>query len=238
MTLPTKEFFKGTIQLFLWFSVFSLQNTNRCISSIVYENPTTLSLVQRFVMAVIKNAWFFQHLYSTYCKLHAHMFTPSFTVLRIMAASQATRSIPDTGVTFITFFTHEEFSISDICEFFTLLGGHCLYNSSLLTNFPIIGAELMTASCKRDLIFKLPSDWQNPDPGRKIHPVDFLFLPKLCLASFLSLSNIACIGSQQEYFINLLWNSDFRFSPEPSSSIYFFCLPNLDIGHKLIPMTK
>ena len=54
MALPTKEFFKGTIKLFLWFSVFYLQNTNRCISSIVYENPTTFSLVQRFPMTVIK----------------------------------------------------------------------------------------------------------------------------------------------------------------------------------------
>ena len=53
MALPTKELFKGMIQLFLWFSVFVLQNKNRCINSIVYENPTTFSLVQRFVMTVI-----------------------------------------------------------------------------------------------------------------------------------------------------------------------------------------
>ena len=53
MALPTKELFKGMIQLFLWFSFFFLQNTNRCISSIIYEDPTKFSLVQRFVMTVI-----------------------------------------------------------------------------------------------------------------------------------------------------------------------------------------
>ena len=56
MSLPIKELFKGMIQLFLWFSVFVLQNSNRCISSTVYENPTTVSLVQRFAMTVI-NKW-------------------------------------------------------------------------------------------------------------------------------------------------------------------------------------
>ena len=132
------------------------------------------------------------------------MYTPLFTVLVILAAPQGTSSIPNTGVIFITFITYAESSISDICELFTLLGGHYLYSFSLLINFPILGEELMTASCKHDLIFKLPSASRYPDPGRKIHPVGFLFLPKLCLATFVSLSNIDCNGSQQEYFINLL----------------------------------
>ena len=53
MELPTKELFKGMIHLFLWLSVFVLQNKNRCISSIVYEDPTVFILVQIFVMTVI-----------------------------------------------------------------------------------------------------------------------------------------------------------------------------------------
>ena len=136
--------------------------------------------------------------------LHTHMYTPSFTVFRILAAPHFNFPLPDTGVTFITFLTHAESSISDICEFFTLLGGHCLYNSCLLINFPILGAELMTASYKHVLIFKLPSASRNPNPVSKIHPVGFSILPKFCLATFLSLSNTACNGSQQEYFINPL----------------------------------
>ena len=59
MPLPTKELFKGMIQLFLWFSVFVLQNTNRCIISIFYENPTKFSFVQRFVMTVINKCILF-----------------------------------------------------------------------------------------------------------------------------------------------------------------------------------
>ena len=59
MAIPAKELFKGMIQLFLWFSVFVLQNTNRWISSIFYEDPTTFSLVQRFVMTVINKCMLF-----------------------------------------------------------------------------------------------------------------------------------------------------------------------------------
>ena len=47
------------IQLFILFSVFFLQKTNRYISSIVYENPTTFSLVQKFVMTVINECILF-----------------------------------------------------------------------------------------------------------------------------------------------------------------------------------
>ena len=155
-------------------------------------------------MGVTKNACFVHKSYLTFLTLHAHMYTPSFTVLIILAAPQATSSIPDTGVMFKKFITHAESSISDICEFFTLLGGNFLYNYSLLINFPILGADLMTASCKHYLIFKLPSASRNPEPAIKMHPVGFLFLTKFCLATFVSLSNIACIGFQQEYYSNLL----------------------------------
>ena len=123
------------------------------------------------------------------------MYTPSFTVLRILATPQANSYIPDIGVMFITFVTHAQFYISDIRELFTLLGGHCLYNSCLLINFPILGAKLMTASCKHDLIFELPSASRNHEPERKMQPVGFIFLLKLCLATLKSLYNIDCIGS-------------------------------------------
>ena len=74
-----------------------------------------------------------------------------------MAGPQGTLSIPDTTVTSITFLTHEVFSISDIFESFTLLGGQCLYNYCLSIIFSILGEELMTASCKHDLFDKRPS---------------------------------------------------------------------------------
>ena len=70
-----------------------------------------------------------------------------------------------------------------------------MYNYSLLMCFPILGAELITASCKHDLIVKLTSSSQIFDPGRLINSVDFLFLPKISLAIFLSLSQNLCIGS-------------------------------------------
>ena len=111
------------------------------------------------------NSCFVQQLYSSDLTLHAHMNTPSLNILRIQAAPQGYLSIPDTGVTFITFLTHQVFSISGIFVSFTFIWGHYLYNSCLLLYFPILGAELITASFKHDLIDKWPSASQNFDPG-------------------------------------------------------------------------
>ena len=147
MALPTKKLSKGMIQLFLWLSVFVLRNTNRCISSIVYENTTTFSLVQRFVMTVINKCMLCQQVIFNIMKIiYTYVYSISHCSQNT-GCTQATYSIPDTGVIFITFLTHAQSSISYICEFFTVLGGHCLYNSCLLIIFPILGAELMTASC-------------------------------------------------------------------------------------------
>ena len=85
---------------------------------------------------------------------YVHMYTPSLTLLKILAATQGALSILDTGVTLITLLTHEVFSISDIFVSFTLIGGHCLYNSSLFMYFPVLGADLITEYCKSDLIIK------------------------------------------------------------------------------------
>ena len=52
MEHTTEEFFKGMSQITFSY-VFILQNTNMCISSIIYENPTTFWLMQRFEMTVI-----------------------------------------------------------------------------------------------------------------------------------------------------------------------------------------
>ena len=68
------------------------------------------------------------------------MNTPSLNILRIKAATQGSLSIPNNGVTFITFLTHGVFYISDIFVSFTFLGGHCLYNSYLSVYFPILEA--------------------------------------------------------------------------------------------------
>ena len=96
------------------------------------------------------------------------MYTLSLNLLRIMAAPQSSLSIPDTGFNLITFLTHEVFSISEMFVSFTILGGHCLYNSSLLMYFPILGSELITASCKNYLIVKRPWASRNFLP-RKIN---------------------------------------------------------------------
>ena len=82
------------------------------------------------------------------------MYTTSLTFLRIKADPQGYLCIPDTVVTLINFLTHEVFSISDIFVSFTLLGRHCMYNSSFLVYFKILGVELITASCKHELIDK------------------------------------------------------------------------------------
>ena len=97
---------------------------------------------------------------------HVHMYTTSLTLLRIMATPQGSLSIPDTGVTLKSFLTHEVFSISDIFVSFTLLGGNCMYNYSLFMYFPILRAELITESCKHDLIVKRRSASRNFYPGR------------------------------------------------------------------------
>ena len=141
-------------KFFLFLSVFILQNTNRCISYIINEIPTTFRLMQSFKMTVINKCIFFQQLYSSYLTLHVHINTPSLNILRIKATPKGSISIPDTIVTFLTFLTHELFSISDMFVSFTFLGGHCLYISCLLIYYPILGSELITASCKHDLIEK------------------------------------------------------------------------------------
>ena len=82
------------------------------------------------------------------------MNTPSLTILRIQAAPQDYLSIPDTGVIFISFLTHEVLYISDIFVSFNFLGGHCLYNYCLSIYFPFLGSELITSSCKYELIDK------------------------------------------------------------------------------------
>ena len=77
-------------------------------------------------MTVVNKCMFFQQFYSSDLTLHVHMNTTSFTLIRIHAAPQGSISIPDTGVTFITFLTHEVFSISDIFLSLTFLGDNCL----------------------------------------------------------------------------------------------------------------
>ena len=135
MAQTTKELFKGIYQMFLCHSVFFLQNTNICISSIINENPPTFQLMQRFEMTVIKNACFVQNLYSSDWKLHVHMKNTSLTLLIIQAAPQGSISIPDTGVTSITFLTHVVFYISDIFVSFTFLEGHLSMMSFLQDAF-------------------------------------------------------------------------------------------------------
>ena len=103
------------------------------------------------------NACFVLHLYSSNMTEHVHMYTPSSSLLKILDAYQGYISIPDTGVTFITLLTHEVFSISLIFVSFNLIVGKCLYNSSLLMYFPILGAELITESFKNHLIVKCTS---------------------------------------------------------------------------------
>ena len=124
-------------QIDLCLSFFILQNRNRCIRSIINEISTTFWLMQRFEVTV-KNACFVFHLYSSDLTEHLHMQTPSLNLLRTLAETQGYIYIPDTGITFITLLTHEVFSISDIFVSFTLLGGHCLYNSCFLMYFPIL----------------------------------------------------------------------------------------------------
>ena len=139
MAQTTKTFFKGIYQIEIFLSVFIPQDTNRRISSIINESPKTFLLMQRFEVTFINKYMFFQHSYSSDLSLHINMYTPLLNFLIIKAVPQGSIYISDTGVTLITFLTHEVFSITDIFISFTLLGGNCLYNSSLLMYFIIIG---------------------------------------------------------------------------------------------------
>ena len=147
-------------------SVFILQNTNRCISYIINEILTKFWFMQRFGLTLINKYMLPQHLFSSDLTLHVHMYIPKLNFLRIQAAPQVYLSIPDTVVTLIIFLTHEVFSISYFFVSFTLLGGHCLYNLSLMIYFPILGEELIIASCKYDFIYKWSSAGENFDSGR------------------------------------------------------------------------
>ena len=110
--------------------------------------------MQRFEATFIKNSCFVLHLYSSDLTDHVHMYAPSLNILRILAESQGSLSVLDTGVTFITLLTHEVFSISEFFVYFTLPEGHCLYNYSLLMYFTILGSELITKFCEHDLIVR------------------------------------------------------------------------------------
>ena len=106
------------------------------------------------------------HIYYSDLTEHEHMYTPSSTFIRILQASHCSLSMFNTGVTIRTFITHEKLSISFMFGSFTLLYGHCMYNSCLFMYFPILKADVITASCKHYLNFKWTSDYRNCNPGR------------------------------------------------------------------------
>ena len=59
------------------------------------------------------------------------MYNPSLTFLRIQHAPNVSIIMFNTGVIFIIFLTHKEFSISLMFLYLTLLCGHFMYNSCL-----------------------------------------------------------------------------------------------------------
>ena len=75
----------------------------------------------------------------------------------------------------MTLDTQYVFSISFRFVSYTRLGGHCIYNSFLLMNLPILGAALLTASYRHDLRSKLLLVWHNWESERYINLV--LFIP-------------------------------------------------------------
>ena len=76
------------------------------------------------------------------------MYTLALTFLTVIKSPHGSIYMFNNGVTLITVLTHKEFSISLMFLSFAIIGGHILYNSSLFTYFNILGAELITASCK------------------------------------------------------------------------------------------
>ena len=90
----------------------------------------------------------------------------------------------------------------------------------------------MTASCKHDLILKLPSASRNPDSGRKMHPVGLLFLQH----SVLPLSDLyqtLPVLYHNKNILAIFFEIPVLVSHQNHHHQYtFFCLPNLDIGHK------
>ena len=60
-------------------------------------------------------------------------------------------SVSETGVMVMILDTKDVLVVSFMFVSLKHLGGHFIYNSYLLMNFPIQGAALITASCKHDL---------------------------------------------------------------------------------------
>ena len=118
-----------------------------------------------FEVTVVKNAYFVLHIYSSDITEHVHMYTPSLTIIQILAAPQVIIYMSNNGVTFITLFTYKVFSISVNFLSFTLLGRNCLYNSFFMY-FPILRGELIKGCCKHDLSFKWTSASRYFGPGR------------------------------------------------------------------------
>ena len=165
MSQTTSEFYKGIYQFFLCLSVFILQNTNMRISSIINESPTTFLLIQRFEMDVINKCMFCQPLafiiFDIKCT-YEHS---------IVDYSQNTGCTP--GFYFYSRYWSSLHNISHTWGIF-FLRYICIFRCSrrelsvkfmFVDNFSILGAELITAYFKHDLIDKWPSASRNFDIG-------------------------------------------------------------------------
>ena len=145
-------------------------------------------------------------------------------LLIILAEPQGTISIPDTGVTSITFLTHEVFSISDIFESLTFLGGHCMYNSCWSIYFPIMGSESITESFK---MTSLTSDLQhhgNLTQEDKYIQLLFFFYQK-CLLPFSYLCQTLPVMDHQKICISFFFVRNDLISPQNHhhQDIFFVC---------------
>ena len=206
-------------QIELCLYLFILQNTNRLISSIINEIPTTFWLMQMFEVTV-KNACFVLHLHSSDLTENVHMYTPSLTLPRMLATPQGYLSITDTGFTRITFLTLEVFSISKFFIFHSSMRTlpvqfQCVYvfsdtrgiiNNSILWTLPHI-----------QMTFSLTKFWP-----REINKSSWFSFSTKIVSCYFPISIPKLL-----YWITTIYVSHsfctkhFGFTPVPSPSIFF-----------------
>ena len=174
------------------------------------------------------------------------MYTPSWMFLRIIQSTHLYLSRFNTGVTIIKIIPHEELSFSLTFLSFTLLNGHCIYNSCLFMYFPILGAELITASCEHDLSFKWTSASGYWYPWRLIHPVDFIFFQNFVLVFRIYILNftswtVMITSISTKFLCYLFWDKLFGFHTRtitikiflPDRLIYILVIKPIPTANKI-----
>ena len=135
-----KDIPKHILQCRFTVFIFSLLYIYECIWSIINDYATVFNLVSLWKMTVKDEC-----MLCIFCDNKGIDLTNAYinTIINYQENSHSTHCFYSTfniGVLVITDYTHSNFSNSVMCVSFTLLGGHCLYNSNL-SIYPLLSGQ-------------------------------------------------------------------------------------------------